>query len=387
MRIVHTSDWHAGRAWKQTDRLEELEAVLAHLAAFIAEEAVDLLLITGDVFDTRTPPARAEQIVFGFLRRIGSLDVRTVMIAGNHDSPNRFEAWAQLAELADVVALGHPRDAEHGGLVEVTTRNGERARIAAVPFASAGTLIEATALADEPSARRDYAHSLGRLFAELAEGFGDVSVNLLLAHTHVSGAMLSGSERRIHVADEWAAEARALPAGCHYAALGHLHKPQPIPGAPCLARYAGSALQLDFGEAGEAKSFVVLDANAEHGVESWRTVPYQGALPLADIELDLVTLEDEAENLRDAGWLRVTVPLDRPDADLARKVKTLLPNAVVVRAALDTPLAGVEVARLPTNTPPAERFAAYFENRHDRPVEPAVLERFRDLYQEALDQD
>ena len=61
MRIVHTSDWHAGRVWKQqVDRLPELEAVLDDLAAYIEREAIDLVLMTGDVFDAGAPPARAE---------------------------------------------------------------------------------------------------------------------------------------------------------------------------------------------------------------------------------------------------------------------------------------------------------------------------------------
>ena len=54
MLIVHTSDWHAGKAWKNVDRLAELDAVLDDLAGFVEREKVDLLLHTGDVFDTKT---------------------------------------------------------------------------------------------------------------------------------------------------------------------------------------------------------------------------------------------------------------------------------------------------------------------------------------------
>jgi exonuclease SbcD len=61
MLIVHTSDWHAGRLWKGIDRLPELEAVLEHLGNFIERERVDLLLMSGDVFDSRGPSAAAER--------------------------------------------------------------------------------------------------------------------------------------------------------------------------------------------------------------------------------------------------------------------------------------------------------------------------------------
>ena len=57
MKIVHTSDWHIGRRWKGIQRLDELETVLDHLAAFIEEESIDLVLHAGDVFESRDPPA------------------------------------------------------------------------------------------------------------------------------------------------------------------------------------------------------------------------------------------------------------------------------------------------------------------------------------------
>lgn len=62
MKIVHTSDWHVGRRWKGIQRLDEMEAVLDCLAEFIEREAVDLVLHTGDVFDSRNPPAEAERL-------------------------------------------------------------------------------------------------------------------------------------------------------------------------------------------------------------------------------------------------------------------------------------------------------------------------------------
>jgi exonuclease SbcD len=78
MKIVHTSDWHIGRRWKGIQRLDELEAVLDHLAAFIEEHAIDLVLHTGDVFESRNPPAEAEQLVNRFLVRVGRSASRVV---------------------------------------------------------------------------------------------------------------------------------------------------------------------------------------------------------------------------------------------------------------------------------------------------------------------
>ncbi|MBL8230173.1 MAG: exonuclease subunit SbcD, partial [Bryobacterales bacterium] len=81
MKIVHTSDWHAGRVWKGIHRLDELQACLDQMAEYVEREKVDLLLVTGDVFDSGAPAARAERVVFRFFKRIGATGAHSVAIA------------------------------------------------------------------------------------------------------------------------------------------------------------------------------------------------------------------------------------------------------------------------------------------------------------------
>jgi exonuclease SbcD len=252
VRIVHTSDWHAGRVWNTIDRLPELAAVLEDLGDFAERERIDLLLMSGDVFDSGAPSAEAERLVFGFLKRVGRTGAHTVVIAGNHDQPARLEAWGLLAELVNVHAVGRPRRADAGGVIEVETRTGERTAIACVPFAPARGFVSALELAaSEAEAHQRYADSLKAVVEHLAERFRPNTVNLLVAHTHLEGAVVSGSERQVHIGEQWAATPQALPPRAHYVALGHIHKPQSVGTAPAPTCYAGSPLQLDFGEAGE----------------------------------------------------------------------------------------------------------------------------------------
>ena len=143
MKILHTSDWHIGRCWKGIQRLDEMEAILGHLAEFIERESVDLVLHTGDIFDGRNPPAEAERLVNEFFVRVGKTGVHTVLIAGNHDDPHRLDARALLAEFVNVQILGRPRPVDRGGTRVIETRNGELAVVAALPFASAGAWVSA----------------------------------------------------------------------------------------------------------------------------------------------------------------------------------------------------------------------------------------------------
>ncbi len=383
MRIVHTSDWHAGRVWKGRTRLDELEAVLDHVARHIERSQADLLLVTGDVFDHAAPLPEAERIVFRFFRRVGETGAQTIVIAGNHDQPARMDAWSALAELVGVRTVTRPRSARDGGVIELTTKSGERAIVAAVPFAEVGDLVTAAELAgDETKARQRYADALRGMVDALARSFRIDAVNLLLAHTHMEGAILARSERAVHTSADWAGLAQSFPHEAHYVALGHIHRPQAIDASPAPARYAGSPMQLDFGEIGDVKSFVVIEAKAGLPAKI-ELVPYEGARPLREVTATLAELTESAPSLGDA-WLRVHVPLDKPDADVGAKVRALLPNAVDVRGVL--PVADAEPSRLaPVARTPREAYAAYVLEKHGHEASPDLLDAFDALHRASVD--
>lgn len=375
MRIVHTSDWHAGRIWKRIDRLPELADVLEYLGDFLESRRVDLLLMSGDIFDSGAPNPAAERLVFGFFKRIGRAGIKSVLIAGNHDSPARLQAWGTLAELVDVRAVAFPHRRDDGGLVEVASRSGERARVAAIPFASPRRLVSALDLsAEDGRAKQKYDFGMREIIAHLVDGFEAEAVNLVMAHTHLLGAIISGSERQVHLGEAWATTPEALPSTAQYIALGHIHRPQQVETAPAPTYYAGSPLQLDFGEAGEEKGFLVIDARAGQPAHIDR-VPYQGGRPLRAVRKTMGELERDAPSLSTQGWLRVTVPLQTADPDVNRKVRALVPNTVAVEIELPekTEAAG---SRPPSGAPPGELYEAYCRERRGQPPERELLAAF-----------
>jgi exonuclease SbcD len=377
MRIVHTSDWHAGRIWKGLNRLSELEAVLENLATFLERERIDLVLLTGDVFEGGGRSAEAERLVFSFLKRIGQAGVHTVVIAGNHDNAVRLEAWGTLAELVQVRAVGFPRHRDKGGVIEIIA-NGERALIAAVPFAQPGQLFSALDLAgDEGLAAQRYADGMRAIFEHLSTAFDRNAINLVMAHTHITGAVLAThdrSERGVYLGEEWAITPQALPATAQYVALGHIHKPQRVDAAPAPTFYAGSPMQLDFGEAGEEKSFLLIEAAPRKPVRVER-IPYEGARPLIDVRMTVDELQHDVDRLRTLGHLRITVPLDKAQPDVNREVRGLLPNAVAV--AIEVPeVTDLPSERPPAGAPPRELFAAYYRRSYGSDPQEAILTEF-----------
>jgi exonuclease SbcD len=322
--------------------------------------------------------------VFRFFRRVGKSGTKTAVIAGNHDDPVRLEAWGTLAEFVDVTTVARPRPADQGGVIEFEVRSGERAIIAAVPFANTSDLVSAMEMAsDDTTAHQRYAEGMRRIVELLTVRFRSDSINLLMAHTHLDGAVLAGSERQVHLGAEWAVTAQSLPSTAHYVALGHIHRPQRIDAAPSPTCYAGSPLQLDFGEVGEEKSFVVVRAEPGQPARIER-VPYAGGKSLREVRMTLPELEQQAERLRDTGWLRVTVLLAERDIDLNRKVRQLLGGAVVsVDCELPEPGDGPPEVSSRSGLGPAELFQLYHRTQHGAEAEARLTAAFNELLREA----
>jgi DNA repair protein SbcD/Mre11 len=413
VRILHTSDWHAGKAWKGQSRLDELEAVLDDLAAAVERERIDLVLMTGDVFDTSSPSAEAERLVFRFFRRVGQLRVPSVVIAGNHDSPARVEAWAQLAELAQVTACGLVKAHDAGGCVSMETASGQRAVIGMVPFVGPAQFLSAEELGASPDeAGATYARRMQHLVARISSGFRADAVNILMAHTHLQGAAVGTSERRVHVAEEWAAAPAMLPTMAQYVALGHIHRHQQIMAAPVPTWYAGAPMQLDFGEEGEPKAYNIVEATPGRPARV-ETRPYVGARPLRTVTVTAAELVRVGTRIRiatrdetpgpgadlfavpivdvsDHAHLRVIVDCTAGavDPEINRKVRAAIPGVVsvdILRRGGDdatTRPAGPDPGRGLTLSP--RELYVLFLQQHGATADEATLAAFDTLYQDAL---
>ena len=101
MRILHTADWHAGRSLLGIDRTPEVAEVLLEIAEVALLSEVDLILVAGDLFDGKSPRAAAEEAVFSFFFRTGQAGIQSEVIAGNHDSPARLDAFGGVLKLSN----------------------------------------------------------------------------------------------------------------------------------------------------------------------------------------------------------------------------------------------------------------------------------------------
>ncbi len=350
MKVLHTADWHVGRTIRGLSREEEHRAVLGEIATLAEAEKVDLILITGDIFDASTPSPSAEGIVYRALLALAEVGP-VVIVAGNHDNPSRLRAVAPLLRLGRVqVGAGVERD----GVLEFPDL---ATRVVMVPFISKKGIVRAEQILslDSTELRGEYSERVQQVIASLCSGLAADSVNILAGHLMVHGGQTGGGERAVHLFD-YAIPTASFPSHFQYVALGHLHRPQKI-AAPMPLWYAGSPLQLDFGEGEDRKA--VLLVTAEPGLPARVETRYLQA------GRRLRTLRGKLDQIREieVGDDFLRIDLDEPlRVGLLEEVREVFPNAVDIRL-LSPARTGAGSAPTRIGRPPSELFADYLSGR------------------------
>lgn len=386
MRFLHTGDWHLGRTIRGRPRIDESARVLDEVVGIAAQERVDAVLIAGDTFDTFSPPSDAQKLLYETLSRLVRDGVKAVIIAGNHDSAPRMDALSGILEIAGVHTIGSlPDDADYRA-VRIASRDGaEAATIVAVPWIPERLAVKYETLFGPPSgAFEQYAGNMERALRFYCSRFAADTVNVLMGHVMVSGTVVreGSGERKLYIGDLFAVPGQMLPDTAQYIALGHVHKPQPIPSAPVAgaAFYAGSLLQLDFGEAEQAKSVRIVDALPGRPADS-RTVPITSGAGLRNLRFKLDDLPSHAEKYGD-DYLRVAVEVDGPVRSLFELVCAVLPNAIEVKAVrTDAPAA--PAASTKHGLEPHELLARYYAETRAQQIPAELTALFNRMYEEA----
>jgi exonuclease SbcD len=299
MRILHTADWHFGRTLEGRDRRAEQEAFVEELCRIVEDERVDLVLVAGDVYDAFNPPAWAEELFYHALERLADEGRRgVVVIAGNHDQPERVRAAAPIAYKHGIVLLGLPNETPFVGNRSLLS-DGVRlvdagpswlemhipgvdhnAVILALPYPSEARLKELLTEQFSPELlQRAFSERIAAIFAELSRKFRKDTVNLIMSHLFVMGGEETESERPIQIGGSHTVPLSAFPREAHYVALGHLHRLQKLSDDP-IVRYSGSPLAYSFSEAGQSKAVVIVDVEPGQAVKE-RIVYLKSGRPLS----------------------------------------------------------------------------------------------------------
>ena len=321
-RVLHTSDWHLGVAVRNHSRAADHDDVLAEIVAIATAAQPDLIVHTGDLFDGHRPAMQELGRAIKVVRALADV-APVVLLAGNHDSAVAMEVLGVALgdDHPDDVAAGaydpyaptshrirvhaRPSTAVRGAVATYPTRTGGLVRLVALPFVHANRVL--TDFDDLLEANATYNDSLRKIIGVLSKAAFEhfdptVDSAVFASHLHIKDARTS-SEKTIHISSDYATDPAHLDARFGYLAFGHIHVPQTVAGG--RGRYAGSVLEVDFGERGETKRVVIADL--EPGRPTVVTsVPLTAGRRLHVVRSPLSTLRDHAAAIG-PGLVEVTV--------------------------------------------------------------------------------
>ena len=320
MKILHTADWHIGQRLHEQSRLDEHEQFLDWLLETIQTRKVELLLVSGDIFDTSLPSADATNLYYRFLYRLfNETDAYAVITAGNHDSARHLEAPREFLKMGRIHVVGLATQAAE--CVFPFPPDTPRIMVAAVPYLSE-TELPHVSYETKIKKRERYRERLKSFYTDCVACMPAELPKILMGHLCVQGGRETESERNIQIGGATAIHASDFPEDVNYIALGHLHRPQTIKGTTCPIRYSGAPIPLRFNEADYAKQIYLLELSDDGSLARDETIEIPVFKALCTVEGDADSILWETRmGTWDGKYIQVKLKLDKPKIGIGDEIR------------------------------------------------------------------
>lgn len=261
MKILHTADWHLGHRLHDQSQLEEQTLFLSWIETYIIDQKIDVLLISGDVFDTGSPSNQSLEMYYSFLVKLKTTTCKSIIITGgNHDSPGTLNAPKHILDALSIKVVGKATENIEDEVFKIELNN-EKVIVAAVPYLRDGDIRRAVAGESFDELTDKYKTALINHYKAAANQCKLINTTqapvIGMGHLFAIGGSVSDSEQNIYVGTLGHIGADDFPTYFDYIALGHLHRPQII-GENDKIRYSGSPNILSFSEINYDKKVLVL---------------------------------------------------------------------------------------------------------------------------------
>lgn len=273
MKIIHTADWHIGKKLHNYDLQEDFECFLQWLLRVIKAEKVEVLLISGDIFDLANPSSSSRTQYYESLVALKKVVKKIILTGGNHDSPAMLNAPKELLKAFDLNVIGGlPKDYKEV-LFPLKNKQGTiELVVAALPFLRNSDLQYPSVIKTYEQRLEALRNGIERVFKKTEEFCRELYPGipaLAMGHLYAAGSESSDSERDIQIGNQAAVRAASFGTYFNYVALGHIHKPQRVSGAIPVF-YSGSPIPLSFSEREDKKRVLLIDT--EKGWEPYSMV-------------------------------------------------------------------------------------------------------------------
>ncbi len=298
--VLHTSDWHLGKMLYNQRRDEEFSQFLDFLLLKLKEEEINVLLISGDIFDTTTPSNASLALYHGFLAKAQLIVDNIVIIAGNHDSPSLLASSKEILNYLNIYVITSA-NTDNEILLLKNKRNEVVCCVVAVPFLRERDLR----LIDESEHLEDreenFAKAIETHFNLLDKKVKEMHLGSIpvigMAHLFAAGSAVVENDgvSRLRVGTLSQIEATKLLHSVSYMALGHIHVPQTVNKVDSI-RYSGSPLAMGFGECKDTKSVIKL-SYVEDKLDNLTVLPIPQFVNMRQIKGSLAEILKQGEEL------------------------------------------------------------------------------------------
>lgn len=329
---MHTSDWHLGRSFHGVGMLDAQRSFVDQLVSAVTENAVDVVLISGDVYDRALPGVDVVGLLDDALVRLTGAGAKVVLTSGNHDSAIRLGFASRLLERGGVhlrtrlAALDQPLLLPLDGTPAAGTAGGALLAIYGIPWLE--PRLVASQLGVEAASHFEVTRAATDLIrADLQRRSSHGTVHsVVLAHTFASGGISSDSERDLSIGGVGAVPLDLFD-GFSYTALGHLHGRQSL--SPQV-RYSGSPLAYSFSEAKHQKGGWLIDVGPA-GVSSVTELAWDAPRKLAVLRGGITELLESGEHAwaEDAFCQIILTDAQRP-AQAMERLRARFPDTLVL---------------------------------------------------------
>lgn len=301
MKILHTSDLHIGKYIGTYDLKEDTEYVLNQVVDTAIKERIEVVLISGDIFDRPNPSEEAIKMYVSFLKALLDKNIKVIAISGNHDSGIRLSAYK------DILGKGYFVEGEFNSPMRKVSLSDEYGQVNFYMLPFFTPFIVKSNLKLEKGLE-NYDLAMDEIIKR--ENIDTSQRNIILAHQFVAGFKFGGSEEDFSYSN--GDEKNVAGVGIisldkfqdfDYVALGHIHKPQKI--SRETIRYSGSLLKYKTSEInGPDKSVVIIDLKEKGNIEV-KLDPIKPLHPFVKIEGLLSELTNTNPNENDYVYLIV----------------------------------------------------------------------------------
>lgn len=332
MKILHTADWHIGKVLHKQSLQEEHKLFFDWLLKTIEEKEIDLLLISGDIFDLANPAAKDRGLYYNFLSQLVGTDTTVIITGGNHDSIGVLNAPSEVLTRLKIHVIGGATEDPRDELIEIKDDADQlQVVVAAIPYLRDRDLRHNDASHKQSTRVEAIRAGIKKHYDTLAALSKDLypKVPLIgMGHLYTKGSITSESEREIQVGNTAVIEAKHFSDAYAYMALGHIHRPQVIDKNEYI-RYSGAPIALSFSERSDDK--IVLIVTVEDGkVLSPNAVPVPKFRELKKVSGSLEKVTKQLDGYKNDAPLPTFIEIEVNEHNFSTQVLAQVENLITL---------------------------------------------------------